>query len=243
MTRSRSLEELVNADDYRRKLARYLEERTHPVVVAFVDLADSTRLKNQPQADWLPLIARFLLTVAQLAEKCEGRVVKYVGDEVISVFDNQDGLAGQRVESFLWECESSLAPEGDEYVAKYAFDFGQGARIEPASMPEDILGTCVDRCARISKIAKSGTAVASAQFVAISKNKKSWRRIGSCKVRGLSESAVVYQLRELGDEISLEEARASVANPLEVLRSLKSCKGKLTRCHEELQVFRSRSAA
>jgi len=88
----RSIQNIVRASDELSKLRSYLQERTAPLAVTFVDLVGSTALKRKAgQAEWLPTICRFLLLVTELVEQCRGRVVKYIGDEVLAVFSHAEG--------------------------------------------------------------------------------------------------------------------------------------------------------
>jgi len=238
----RTPDALVHIDADIQELKAILKEKTAPLIIAFIDLAGSTPLKEKhPQETWLPIIARFLSLVSKQVIHSHGNVVKYIGDEIMAVFPNVDNLGAQRAESFVWECEKALSDEGDIYAAKYAIDCGEAARIQDNQEADDFLGTCVDRCARIAKIALPHTAVGTGQFVSMSKNPNSWSDVGEFEVRGLKDPVRILQLRNLGPQIGGKEAgmilagsRSAIAALVEAEEALLSCKETLALCKQEL---------
>ncbi|GAG52291.1 unnamed protein product, partial [marine sediment metagenome] len=231
---------VLAAHENLRRLEDYLQEQTQELVVAFVDLAGSTALKRRPQKEWLPSICRFLLHVSGVAEANHGQVVKYIGDEVLAVFvDDGHGLATVHAEGFLWSCETGIESTCHDLAAKYCLDFGRGAWVRPEKGPLDILGTCVDRCARIAKLGKPGTAIASGQYVAKSRNPTSWARIGSFCFHGLAEEVAVHQLDGFGGKglIDVSEANAMGRDPLEAFREVVEANRQLAECQADLKRF------
>jgi class 3 adenylate cyclase len=90
-----------------------------PVVVAFVDLAESTQMKQELKPEeWLGFVFEFIKRVGQLAIVVGGTVVKRIGDELMLRFDDV-----QASENFV----SSLITDSDLkiYGYKVALDYGK----------------------------------------------------------------------------------------------------------------------
>ena len=170
-------------------------ETTNPAIVMFVDLCGSTQLKTIPQATWLPIVCQFLLETTRVITKEGGRVVKYIGDEVMAVFSDHDGLGVARAETCIRALDTSLRSLGDQFVAKYVMDAGNVAEV--SFPPDDVLGTTVDRCARIAKIAQPGVALASAEVRNRAPNRGSWISVGAYSFKGIPVPVKVFMLSGL----------------------------------------------
>ena len=243
--RRRTLDGLVRADDVLRDLKSFLAEKTRPLGIMFVDLCDSTELKERlPQTDWLPVVARFLKTVTKIVQDAGGTVVKYIGDEVMAVFPDDVGhLLAAKMETCVRECSTRLAELGPEYTAKYALDYGEATWVDLApNVPRDVLGTPVDRCARIKKFLLPDTAVSSDAFVSVSPNSANWRKLGKVQLKGIRDSIVVHQLSALGASIPVLDKDATTS-----AEDLKARVGDLQRmldnCRGVLKVLRSKKRA
>jgi adenylate cyclase len=237
--KTRSIRSLAKAGDTIAKLTGYLDQCTEQVSYVFIDLCGSTLLKEKkPQSEWLPIVCKFLLQVTETVKRNRGKVVKYIGDEVFAVFPNDTAqLSAARVEHFIWECEAALSKLGLEYVAKYSCDYGAAAVIDERG---DVLGTCIDRCARIAKLTKPHVALASADFVNASKGRGNWRNVGSFKLRGLLRPVKIFQLKELGAELVIADPELFSAPTEHLVERIKQ----LTKEHEattrELRTLRSK---
>ena len=63
----------------------------HEAVVVFIDMVGSTQFKidnDDHQETWVLRVKQFSDVIAEYVEKLGGKVVKYIGDEVMAVFDN-----------------------------------------------------------------------------------------------------------------------------------------------------------
>jgi len=222
------------------KLRHQLSRSRGPLVVAFIDLCGSTELKRQPQERWLPIVGEFLLDVTRCVSRNKGRVVKYIGDEVLAIFEHPNARKTiSQAESFVSDCEATLRKRGKS-VAKWALDFG---RVVPISVPggaSDFLGTTVDRCARIGKLLAPGTVLVSADFVAASSNRKRWRRIGSVRPKGIEKPFDVFQLDGVGQRIMASDIRARAASSASLTQKASRLDRKLQICREELHRLRGR---
>lgn len=224
------------------RLREELRRTTTGLGILSVDLVGSTDLKHKlPQEEWLPIVARFLLTSSRVITGHGGMVIKYIGDEVMSVFPESDaGLIPIRMESCLWNLEEQLNRLEPRSYAKYSFDYGEAAEIFFEGFPRDYLGSAVDHCARIAKFAKKGTALASESYVTQSKNPRSWRRIGHVELRGFPNREAVYQLEGIGEHISTDELSFGAKTATELMLHIKDLTERLNRCMDELKVQQRR---
>lgn len=221
MSGVRSLSSLLQAAQDLETAKRLLEERTSPLAVAFVDLCGSTELKQRDQKEWLPIVGRFLVAVARQVEAQQGKVVKFIGDEVFAVFPHPTGsLACGRAEAFVQECESALQDLGSEYVAKYALDFGRAATFETDNAPTDYLGDCVDRCARISKLTEPHSVLATSQFVAESRHSGSWKSVGIFNFKGIPIPTEVLQWPVFGQAVQVVDSDLQMRSSKELAREI-----------------------
>lgn len=235
-SQSRSLEQILASAA---TVARGLEDlrKRSECVVMFVDLVGSTQYKqtHPSEEDWLPWLAAFLSGVTEILA-AHGRVVKYIGDEVMAVFEGPDPVlharhAAEQILSFcLQSGELSFAAKiGVDYGEVSFLDFGEFG--DPsAKIVGDPHGGVVDRCARIIRHALPNTALASASFVEKSPSRREWRALGTLKAKGFAEKIRVYQLCfaedltppvVLGPETSIADCQAQLKEALRMLEGLK----------------------
>ncbi|MHB8524339.1 MAG: adenylate/guanylate cyclase domain-containing protein [Limisphaerales bacterium] len=107
-----SIDDLIRAREQKqselREIGKDIQRSARDVVVAFVDLVDSTAIKvehEQEAEQWLGLIYTFLTTIDRLALANGGTVVKRIGDELMLSF--ADVAAS---ESFLDAVEDDTHP-------------------------------------------------------------------------------------------------------------------------------------
>jgi class 3 adenylate cyclase len=119
----RAFSDILAADTRGAEIEAFLERRTEPLAILFVDLCGSSALKQRPQRQWLPIVCRFLYEITQQIVRQEGRVVKYIGDEVMAVFEEQTGRpAALRAMAAIQQSDAYIRSLGSEYVAKFAAD-------------------------------------------------------------------------------------------------------------------------
>jgi class 3 adenylate cyclase len=224
----RAFSDILAADTRGAEIEEFLERRTEPLAILFVDLCGSSALKQRPQRQWLPIVCRFLYEITQQIVRQEGRVVKYIGDEVMAVFEEQTGRpAALRAMAAIQQSDAYIRSLGSEYVAKFAADFGDATRVDIGDGPWDVLGMVVDRCARIAKVPTAGTAVASQSFVAQLAKNRSWRSLGTVRFRGISAPTEVFQLSGMGPDLAIVP-RAFETDPADLVRELEECRTELT---------------
>jgi adenylate cyclase len=208
-----------------------LRER-ESIAVMFVDMAGSTTFKetHPDEIVWLPRLAYFLAGVSAIMKE-HGRIVKYIGDEVMGVFEGPSGLvAAQHAIDLILEFASDVGVEAVEpFEVKIAVDYGQvtlvdfGAGEGDAGHIGDPQGTVVDRCARIAAQCRSGWVLASEAFVKASRFRERWKKCGSFRARGLKGRVTVFELvrngRVLGCVLTdSDRTLAQVLSENEVLR-------------------------
>lgn len=220
-------------------------ESTAPTIVMFVDLCGSTSLKVRPQSEWLPIVCRFLLEVTRIATREGGVVVKYIGDEVMVVFKDYDGLAAARAETCVMALDGAMRSLGPPYVAKFVLDAGDV--VEVTFPPYDVLGTAIDRCARIGKIAQAGVALASEAFRTRTPHKDAWLPVGSYNFKGLPAPVSIFRLSTLSDSWSPPDADLAAMSQDELIKTIGKLRSRIGEhineidaCRDELRRLRQR---
>jgi class 3 adenylate cyclase len=147
---SDSIEELSNSKD---------------TYVFFIDMCDSTSFKQEcihsetPDSIWIMRQYVFLTRCAKIIKLYGGEITKTIGDEVMATFS----VATDPVE--ITKCALDIfssfnnikAYNKGKYIihAKASIDFGESYNGNVIGNDVfDPIGTCVDRCARISKFAQ-----------------------------------------------------------------------------------------
>lgn len=172
--------------------------------IVFIDVVGSTEFKTRypdnPEI-WILRVKQFSELLAVAITKCNGTVIKFIGDEVMGSFDNINdakNLIGR-----IAEIEQTLKTgTGFETRIKTAIDIGPVYELEfDGHSISDPQGTTVDRCARIAKYAIAGEVLTSASF-AEKTPQLNWKKVGSVELKGLGKE-VIYQLERVS--ISLDE--------------------------------------
>jgi class 3 adenylate cyclase len=96
--------------------------------------------------------------VDQLARDADGTVVKRIGDELMVTF--KDVQASERfVDSLITVTALQI------YRYKIAVDYGNAYHFRfRGDFPDDPYGQVVDRCARLAKCARAGTAICTGDY-------------------------------------------------------------------------------
>src|SRR5262249_35673703 len=135
--------------------------------IVFMDVVASTAFKVEHSAhpeEWILRVRQFSELLAAAVQNCNGKVIKFIGDEVMATFENI--YDAQNLVGRISEIEDNLkAATGFETKIKVAADFGfvYELAFEGHDAP-DPQGTPVDRCARIAKFGVPNEVLASATF-------------------------------------------------------------------------------
>jgi len=227
-------DELVLLEALKKKAQQLNEEKkaTEEIIrnglieksIVFMDIVGSTefktRFKDNPET-WILRVKQFSDILTDAVNFCNGKVVKYIGDEVMASFNNIHDAAN--LVGRVSEIEETLkSVTGFETRIKVTIDFGYVYELEFKNHNVlDPQGTAVDRCARIAKYAVGGEVISSASFVAKTPKLK-WMKIGSVELKGL-EKQVIYQLGKISitlDEI-IDVKKEEYEKLLEELQDLK----------------------
>jgi class 3 adenylate cyclase len=94
---TKNIDELIAARTLKkaelREIGIRISSPSTPVVVAFVDLAESTRMKQFEPEEWLGFVFEFIRCVDELASVADGTVVKRNGDELMLTFNGVQASA------------------------------------------------------------------------------------------------------------------------------------------------------
>lgn len=173
-------------------------------VIVFIDMVDSTQFKtehsNNPEV-WILRLFQFSNILTSAITGCAGVVVKYIGDEVMGVFENVNdakNLIGR-----ISEIEKNLIEiTGFETRIKITVDYGPVYMMNfDGHISPDPQGLTVDRCARISKYNQKSCVLTSVDF----KDETSdmhWCKLGKVNLKGIGDE-YIYQLQK--QTIALEE--------------------------------------
>lgn len=127
--------------------AKKNKRRTPVVAVAMFDLVGSTQLKRTVgHSRGTQTAIEHNLMCETIARKFGGSAIKYMGDGVFIEFDDPSKACLAAV-----EIRNSIA-ETNRFTTKVGITFGMVERMEIGGIP-DLLGTTVDRCARLTSLA------------------------------------------------------------------------------------------
>ncbi|MHB8996159.1 MAG: adenylate/guanylate cyclase domain-containing protein [Armatimonadota bacterium] len=183
-----------------------IQESFSQAVVVFIDMVGSTEFKvthvDEP-ARWMLRVYQFNKVLAAYVESLGGKVVKFIGDEVMAVFEGEACTTDAcnllvRVEEIETRLEQII---GVETRIKIAVDRGDVCFLKfEGHEPVDPQGTAIDRCARIGKKAVAGAVLASSEFVKACPGGFAWVEAGTLNCKGIGPT-VVYQM---GDTITAD---------------------------------------
>lgn len=159
-----------------------------------------------------------------------GRIVKYIGDEVMVFFEGQDATlnARQVSERVLVFCKNF---DKYQFEVKISLDYGSVSMIDFSRSSTsttqtrkmssgDPNGRIVDRCARIMSKASARTVLCSKDFRDASPTKGEWRKAGTFTAKGIGR-VEVYQLKtDMSPAIKVVDEKMSLPDCLQRLEVL-----------------------
>lgn len=179
MSDNRALDKISRLSD---NLEAFLESKD--LFIVFIDLCDSTEFKqfclenDLPELDWILRQQIFLSRTAKIIEGYQGKIVKTIGDEVLAIFDYEKSaweIFNCCNDVFILFSRLKMYNRGRfKIFSKVSIDFGECYNGEVLKNQDfDPIGTCVDRCARISKFAEKNEIVFSESFFNVLTSEKS----------------------------------------------------------------------
>ncbi len=168
-------------------LGEEIAQSAKPVVIAFIDLSDSTTMKfDRKPEEWLGSIYEFLTRVGGLVMENGGVVVKRIGDEIMATFKEVS-----ESERFLFSVRNSTPLRG--YKFKIAIDYGDAYHFKFIDGREDDpYGTTVDRCARIAKLGQAGTLLCSGFYRDQLTATAEYTYVGDFALKGLKDRCAIH---------------------------------------------------
>lgn len=157
------------------QLAESLVSDTADLYLIFADLVGSTEYKNNlisknvPDIVWILRQLIFLNRAAQIIKKYNGIIVKTIGDEIFAHFDvttDPTSILKCAVE-IIQAFDNLRTYKGNSKIeTKISIDFGltYNGSIDKARI-FDPIGLPVDRCARLTSLAKKNEIIFSADFL------------------------------------------------------------------------------
>lgn len=238
----------------RTQLLNEIRTSAHDAVVVFVDMVGSSQSKRDHEHEpevWIYKVRRFYEVVSGYVQQLGGRVIKYIGDEVMAVFDGdtRDNDSANFI-TRVAEIETSLRKAtGEPTSLKVAVDRGQVYTIDlPGHDEPDVLGTAIDRCARIGKFTKPGVVLASYEYRKGCGAAYKWTQVGEPELKGVGKTKI-FQLGEKTIDIiettevavsELERLKRETAEQKDQIEKLtiqaQEVKGMNVRLQEQLRV-------
>ena len=174
------------------------------LAVLFADITDSTKLYSTLGDNAARVVVNACLTIiAEIVERCHGRVVKTIGDEVMAVFEQVDDAFQASTE--MQQSVSDLPLVSGVKLA-IRVGFQHGSVIEEAG---DVFGDCVNTAARLAGLAKPGQVLIGSQTQrALSRLlQMSTRDLGRMSVKGKADEVHVFEaIWQESDELTMKAA-------------------------------------
>ena len=126
------------------------------IAVMFADVSGSTRLYDTAgDAVAFAAVGRVVAYLSETAERCGGRVIKTIGDEVMCAFPDADAATAAALEMQLG-VEAMPAVAGSPLAIRVGFHFGPAVERDG-----DVFGDSVNLAARLSDLAIRGQVITS----------------------------------------------------------------------------------
>jgi len=160
--------------------------------VLFADVSGSTKL-YETAGDQVAKAAidECVRIMREQTEGAKGRVIKTMGDEVMSVFPTADAAADAAIE--MQSAIADLKPVGNSKIG-IRIGFNYGPIVEQAD--GDIFGDAVNVAARLSHVAVKGQIITARDTVMLMSPmlKSATRKITAIQIKGKAAEVEVYEL-------------------------------------------------
>jgi adenylate cyclase len=202
--------------------------------VLFADVSGSTKLyETAGDQAAHAAIERCVGIMRQKTESAHGKVIKTIGDEVMSTFPSADAAADAAIE--MQSAINELLPVGGTKIG-IRIGFYYGPIVEKDG---DVFGDAVNVAARLSHVAVKGQIITARETVLRMSPmlKSATRKISQIAVKGKAEPIEAYELmwQQSEDATTLAAAR-SVLKPKQAVLRLKMQQGGETVLSDERTV-------
>jgi len=179
--------------------------------VLFADVSGSTKLyETAGDQAAHAAIERCIVLMRQKTEAAKGKVIKTIGDEVLSTFPDADSAADAAIE--MQSAISELLPVGGTKIGiRVGFFFGPVVHKDG-----DIFGDAVNVASRLSHVAVKGQIITSRETVMMMSPmlKSATRKISQIAVKGKAEPVEAYELMwQQSEDATTMAAARSVLKP------------------------------
>jgi len=179
--------------------------------VLFADVSGSTKLyETAGDQAAHAAIERCIVIMRQKTEAANGKVIKTIGDEVLSTFPDADCAADAAIE--MQSAISELLPVGGTKIGiRVGFFYGPVVHKDG-----DIFGDAVNVASRLSHVAVKGQIITSRETVMMMSPmlKSATRKISQIAVKGKSEPVEAYELMwQQSEDATTMAAARSVLKP------------------------------
>ena len=168
-----------------------MAEQLSEAAVLFADVSGSTKLyETAGDAIAHAAIEKCVNLMREKTLGCNGRVIKTIGDEVMSAFPTADDAAGAAIE--MQSAISEMPPVGATQIG-IRIGFNHGPVVERDG---DVFGDAVNLAARLAAVATKGQIITARETVMqmAPMLKASTRAITTIQVKGKAQEIQVYEL-------------------------------------------------
>src|SRR3954469_239559 len=190
---------------------------TAQAAVLFVDVSGSTRLyESAGDAVAHAAIDQCITIFKDKTAVIGGRVIKTIGDEVMSTFPDSSSAAGAAIE--MQNAIDELPPVANTKIGvRIGFHFGPLVERDG-----DVFGDSVNLAARLAGLASKGQIMTSRETVELMSPimRSSSRRLYSIEVKGKAQAVDLYEIlwQQTEDQTTLATNRSMVKQKLTALR-------------------------
>lgn len=168
-----------------------MAEQVSEVSVLFADVSGSTKLyETAGDAVAHAAIEKCVSIMREKTQNAKGRVIKTIGDEVMSAFATADQAADAAIE--MQSAISELPPVGNTQIG-IRIGFNHGPVVERDG---DVFGDAVNLAARLAGVATKGQIITARDTVMLMSPmlKAATRAITTIQVKGKAQEIQVYEL-------------------------------------------------
>jgi class 3 adenylate cyclase len=168
-----------------------MAEQVSEASVLFADVSGSTKLyETAGDAVAHAAIEKCVNLMREKTVNAKGRVIKTIGDEVMSAFPNADAAADAAIE--MQSAISEMPPVGNTQIG-IRIGFNHGPVVERDG---DVFGDAVNLAARLAGVATKGQIITARDTVMLMSPmlKAATRAITTIQVKGKAQEIQVYEL-------------------------------------------------